>query len=321
MKKDVPKGASKPTYAVEGRQRPVPMGAAQRTGIVVNGQSWNGPPTLYRSTYEPLQNRMPKNPQRVTDPYARNEPLDYNNTPLIDYPGGMVGIKPGQGDIVYDQYGNIVSFVPMGNKANTDRALAGYESADFDTVLAVQKRLTDAGLLSGSAYVPGRFDAATKSALYVAMQEGNRNRMSWMQYADDLAGVEDASGSGSGRRGSSGADYPITTTNTQFSYTAKNKARLLIEQAVQEALGRAPTRNEMRQFVKELRQEEEANPSITTTTTDAEGNVTQEFEPGLEAEAWLSDVYIEDVKPGQQQRYKRAQYENLLMSMMGNGGL
>lgn len=261
-------------------------------------------------------NVPPADANRVFDPQDPLNPLTYGKSTLYDYPGKYVGVNPHQTALVYNRNGELVDAAPMQAPGNTDKVLRSFETADYKTVQATQKMLSDAGLLSSSAYVPGRWDGASKAAMYVAMQEANRNGMPWAQYLRATA-----EGEGSGGTGGPGGG-PKTTVQTIYSYTTKNKASMMIEQAMQEAMGRAPTAAEKRRFIRELRSEEEANPTVVTTTTDAKaGTSTTTTEPGLEPDAWLADTYIEDVKPGKQERYKKAQYENLLMSMMSDGSL
>lgn len=67
-----------------------------------------------------------------------------------------------------------------------------------------------------------------------------------------------------------------TTKTTDTSLTSRVDSDAIFKSAAQSLLGRAPTEAEYKQFYSNLNSQERANPTIatTTTTTDAEGNVT-----------------------------------------------
>lgn len=290
-----------------------------RAGNIVPGMRYNVQGNGAGAFPVPNQNNPLQGSNGSLPPRAiglGDTPLVYKDQQLYRNDGPYVGVNAQSGTAIYDENGLIVESQVYGNDQNTWTNFDTYKTATAEEVAAVQSRLLAGGLLSKGSFVTGRYDVATQAALYVAMQEGNKAGVPWTRYAKMAAGVRNAgSGSGSNQLGP-GDSY----SNTQIRYTTKETAMTLIEQAIQENLGRAPTAGETAQFLRELRSEERDNPVVTTTTLGEGGDTTSETTGGLDAQAWAG-AYTEDVKPKKQQRYKEAQFENALITMMGDGSL
>lgn len=307
-------------------------GAAPVAPVSTSGQVWNPTPgmpvnmprrgTMRDGRFVPNVNQdTPMADPRtgvVAAPTARGMngvPLTYNGEALFRNQGPFVGVDASQGIGMYNSRG-VLKFQPMSpNRSNTWERFDALRTAGVDTIMAVQAKLAQAGLLQNGSYTAGRYDNGTQAALYIAMQQANQSGMAWNDYADQVAQATGSGGSGSGW------EVGRTYTQTSISYTTKERAMGLIEQAIQQELGRAPTKGETARFLRELRSEEKDNPTVTTYTQgENEGDMTTETTGGVDA-ADYTQLYAEDVKPGKQQGYKEAIYENMLMSMMGDGSL
>ena len=242
--------------------------------------------------------------------------LDYNGETLLRNEGTFVGVADDSGIGMYNQNGKlrVNSVRAYGAPGNTWADFDSLKTAQPQQIQTVQARLLSSGLLSKGSFTPGRYDAATQAALYVAMQEGNKAGKAWWKYANELEAQSSSSGSGKMQVGDS-------RTQTNYSFTTRESALSLVKQAIQQDLGRDPTDGETAQFLRELRAEEKSNPVVTTTTLTSEsGDTSVTSEGGVDQQAWADD-YGEKVKPKKSQRYKEAQYENLLISMIGDGSL
>lgn len=270
--------------------------------------------TPYDNPNMPLQNPDGSMPDPLYGP--GNQALSYNDESLFRNTGPFVGVGEDTGVAVFTRNGRLKtqSVKAFGAPGNTWTDFDAFKSARPQQIKSVQSMLVAAGLLSKGSFVAGSYDKATQEAMYVAMREGNMTGKSWWKFAEQSAA---AATTGRNR----GPQVGDTTTQTSYQFTTRDTALGLVKQAIQQDLGRDPTDGEVAKFLRDLRAEEKANPIVSTQTVISEdGDTSTTTEGGVDQAAW-SDDYGERIKPGKSQRYKEAQYENMLIQMISDGSL
>jgi hypothetical protein len=143
----------------------------------------------------------------------------------------------------------------------------------------IQRLLVKAGLIGKKTkFRLGLWDDTTVNAYKKAMVFANRYTVDLPEALDMLAqGQAEGAGVDLDGEGDVGGPEELfsgnkTTTQSQVNLTDAQSARGLLRQALRQKLGRAPTKDEMAQFVSSLNSAERANPrSSTTTSTFDEG--------------------------------------------------
>lgn len=65
---------------------------------------------------------------------------------------------------------------------------------------------------------------------------------------------------------------PKTSTNTSYNLSGQGDAKYIAQQAARSLLGRDPTQSEINTLLNSLNAAERANPTVSTTTTQVDGN-------------------------------------------------
>lgn len=120
-----------------------------------------------------------------------------------------------------------------------------------------------------------------------------------------------------------------TVTSEDFDFTSAEDAQVIITQALQKALGRNPTANELAQFKSTISGYEAEHPKVTTTTqtltpnletgevTASDQSSTTTGGASVEALAGLVSTPVQQTK--EYGKYQSANYFNMLMQMIGGG--
>jgi len=216
--------------------------------------------------------------------------------------------------------------------------------------LALQDKLAVLGYIRGTVNPGdiGQIEAAYKSAMADANHVGAK---SVNRYLDDKLRMYAASGglgsgdSGSGGSGSGGSTtYSSTSISNQsmvsrsVNLTGRGTAEGILRSALQQQLGRAPSKKEVSDFKRALNRKERRNPTITrsnsstttNTTTTTKGksqsstsntsgsskSVTKQsdIDPGEEA---LDFATSSKALRRERNRYQDAQYMDVLSNMLG----
>lgn len=146
-----------------------------------------------------------------------------------------------------------IAFVPMSQAANMyyqwdaktkDKFLSQLSLAGFNTGSLKDAEL--ASLWAGYVEVAGKYTAAGKSI------------SPWEVIGKDI----------SQREAAVAAPRTVTQTSKQYNLSTAEDAQALFQGAAQTLLGRDPTKAEIARFKQTLNKYEQANPTITTTTSN-----------------------------------------------------
>lgn len=142
---------------------------------------------------------------------------------------------------------------------------------------ALQKDLKAAGYLK--KFKAGVADDETVSAFATLLTETARNTKSndmltWQDMLDRRITEAETSGT-----------EKTTTSTTSTSLTTKEAGRGAIWDAFKQSIGRDPTESEIDKFMAHLNAKQQANPSVTTSTVDGEGNTTYFTTGGMTQDA------------------------------------
>lgn len=164
---------------------------------------------------------------------------------------------------------------PPKTKANFESKSLGEFIASFanlprDQMVALQKRLVQAGWLNASSMVPGAFDPATQNAvanvaLNVAVQQQATGRPSVTfdsQINNDIISMKQAVASG---LVPDPTPFTGARTRTDLQHTDPLTAEAITVKALADLLGRAPTPAEVSQYQSTLAGAESSHPVVTTT--------------------------------------------------------
>lgn len=120
-----------------------------------------------------------------------------------------------------------------------------------------------------------------------------------------------------------------TTTNKQINLSSPEEVRALAMQTLREALGRNPTADELTQYRASINSLEQANPEVTTTTTQLKPNLaTGEVEQTAQSstttggvgQAGAEAAIMGSVeKSPEYAKFQGANYFNALLAMLGGG--
>lgn len=234
-----------------------------------------------------------------------------------------------------DAYGNPAATDtegrPMPVADNTWAELDKWRNAGEQKIKALQIDLVKAGWLTKQS-VTGTWSDATDKAMQALMLVGNKNFKSWRSIVvSDQEEIKKGLGPGGGvGKNPGGADGPpqdYTQVTTSYNKMPKRDALTAVRDAMTEDLGRAPTDEEVRGFIKDLRQFEQSNPNITTTEHRYEqqgdvwvDNPISTTEPGADP-AGLLDTYAEEKNPKAVKRYKKANILASVIDDIANGVL
>lgn len=223
-----------------------------------------------------------------------------------------------------------VQYKPTGPfKHNTWAELKDMETWGEDRMRDLQKRLVKAGWLSKQS-ITGSFSEATQNAMKALMYAGNRSGNSWGDIlTQSRYNVLNRQSDNAGDPSGTGKDVPqdFTQVSTSYNKLPKRDALTAVKDAMQEDLGRAPTDDEVQGFIKDLRQFERANPTVTTTEHKFEkqgdewvDNPITTTEQGADP-AGLIDDYAEKANPKAVKRYKKANMLADIIDGIANGTL
>lgn len=234
-----------------------------------------------------------------------------------------------------DAYGNPattdVEGRPMPVADNTWAELDKWKNAGEQKIKALQIDLVKAGWLT-KASVTGTWTESTDKAMQALMLVGNKNFKSWRSIiVSDQQEIKNGLGPGGGvgKNPGGGSEVPqdYTQVTTSYNKMPKRDALTAVRDAMTEDLGRAPTDEEVRGFIKDLRRFEQDNPNITTTEHRYEqqgdmwvDNPVSTTEPGNDPSGLL-DTYAEEKNPKAVKRYKKANILASVIDDIANGVL
>ena len=199
-----------------------------------------------------------------------------------------------------------------GLEYNTYTAFNNFFSQSPAEIKKFQRQLVGLGYLTESD-INGRWgqksDPKTRAALAQLMYEGNLSGRAWFDVLTQGAAGTGPGGSGPG---GSGPSYPYTTVQRNKTISTMQDARLVLRQTMQQLLGREPTDNEVKGFLKDLNQQERENPQVTRTTyqSEEESNTVNKggFTPSAYAEDWTKEEF-----PKQYDRFQEDSYEDMAL--------
>jgi hypothetical protein len=197
-----------------------------------------------------------------------------------------------------------------GLEYNTYAAFNNFFSQSDSEIKKFQRQLVNLGYLTESD-INGRWgqksDPKTRAALAQLMYEGNLSGRAWFDVL-----TQGSAGTNPGGMGPGGRDYPYTTVQRNKTISTMQDARLVLRQTMQQLLGREPTDNEVKGFLKDLNQQERENPQVTRTTNVSvdESNTVNKggFNPSAYAEDWTQDEF-----PGQYDKFQQNSYEDMAL--------
>lgn len=267
----------------------------------------------------------------------RVESVSWNGHVLPKVPNStdknpLVGIK-GKDSYYYDpsnpyvdEYGARSNMVPMtdaeGNPVgsfshNTWSQLDAMSQWGEEQLANLQVQLVKAGWVTKQS-LTGSWNDSTEKAVKALMLIGNRSGITWeeaMMNGTDITGNTGTNGTGDGPP----QDY--TDTRTEINKTPRRDALTILREAMKEDLGRAPTDEEMRGFVKDLHEFERGNPDVTTTQhrfkKEGDGyvdNPVVENAPGADP-SFLYDQYAEE-SPDTKKEARKYRRTNLLWNLV-----
>lgn len=86
------------------------------------------------------------------------------------------------------------------------------------------------------------------------------------------------------------ANQPRTQVNRSYQYLAPESARLLVQNAFAQAVGRDPTPSELRQLAEAIVGKSKSDPTVTTVTTDpTTGNTKTTSDPGFDPQSYIAN--------------------------------
>ena len=131
----------------------------------------------------------------------------------------------------------------------------------------LQKKMKRAGYYSsGDTIAPGNFQTNDIIYYQAALSEANVAGLTVDQLFELRArGVKKLKAAGGGGRGGGGGGAPTRTVDINFSTTTMANGRTLLTKVLQDALGRAPSDEELSQFMAMLNGAESKSPTKTIT--------------------------------------------------------
>ena len=195
-------------------------------------------------------------------------------------------------------------------------------------VTSFQKDLIKAGYYNpDESFAYGLIGEEERKWMKKIMAYGNVNGLEWTEALSILvqAGVEkqarDKAAEDAASSGGGGGGGTSVYTQTQFNQTSMAQGRSTLVNVLRDALGRYPTDDELRQFMRILNSEESKKPSVsTTTTTSADGNtsaVTNTTPSSVNAEAMALD-FAQEIRGGKAYQANQAdKYMSALMQSLG----
>jgi len=204
---------------------------------------------------------------------------------------------------------------------NTKEAFYNILGGRRSDITWLQQQFIAKGFMSESD-IDGQWGFATnektQQVLANLMQQGNLSGVSWQSY---LAGTSDVSsalttrGGGGGGGAGGGLSYPYTTRQQNIALTTRGDAKMLLAQAMQQLLGRNPSNDEVRGFVKQLHDEERDNPTITTTDVMS-GTETSTTTRGGVNQAVYAEQWVEEEFPKANREYEQGRYEQMALNIL-----
>lgn len=190
-------------------------------------------------------------------------------------------------------------------------------------VIYAQSVLAARGKLTGDYWV-GHFDTKTKAAMQEAFMEANWYNMTLAEYFTlskaELKELTEGGDGGGSLGGGGGGPTTTTGTTTSINLSGPAEARSVLSSVMAQYLGRAPTRTEIDQFLKNLNRRERRNPSVTDYTTTTEGthtDTTTTTKGGSVDATGLAEDFVGENRPAEQHRFQTGQYFDVLANMLG----
>lgn len=177
---------------------------------------------------------------------------------------------------------------------------------DAKTRAKFQKDLARAGLYeSTEVYTPGIITTREIELMTGLMAEANKNGLTWQEMMDIeiVEGRRRAAAAAAAAGGGGGGGGGGTNIYTQIQYTQTSiaQARSLLVSVLRDALGRAPTDEEVQRFVLLLNKAESKSPTKTVTKTTTMGDrtrgVSRTTPSTVDAEA-LAQQFAEEIGGG-----------------------
>ena len=201
------------------------------------------------------------------------------------------------------QIGDAKEFAPKTLVINNTRTLGEVANDPFGwdekKLKSVSQMMIDAGYIKPGADLMDVANVWGRLSAISALQYQKGKRVTPL---DILRGQSFGliGGAGIGR-----GPKTVTSTDTDYTVTNATTAKQLAQAALSQRVGRKATDEEVAEFIKDLREEEKANPSVrtTTTTTNADGTSqtsTSTTKQGINVEAfqrqWADEYDTEEAK-------------------------
>jgi hypothetical protein len=221
--------------------------------------------------------------QAVTEDYWREHP---NRAQVAPY----TGRGPRR------ETANVVAAPPRPVWNDSGTAITGWEARDRpyapSSYLSLNGRQLqsvrdaidfEAGFDAPDSWIRNRWASAQAESRRLIQEEGMYvTPIELMtRYAMQMAGGGGSGGGGGGYGGyggyggggGGGGGGPTTSINTNVTLTDPDTARTLLDQALSSYLGREATPQEQKKFLAALNEHEKASPTVTTSVTNAAGQV------------------------------------------------
>lgn len=255
-------------------------------------------------------------------PGVKEAKWTYQNYDIPEFEGSpLVGMPSASAGIIY----NGAQLVGTNTKQDLQAIL---DSKNTRQIRALQSQMYQAGWITKQSITGKTTGEAFQNALAFLFYQGNVSGRGWrdvLSGGPSDAGVDEGGGPGGGGPGG-GREIPfgtpVTNTSTSLNEATKGQARAYLKEALATVLGRGPKPGEFNAFLDALRDKEDKNPSVTVTTStqnsQTDSSSTSETSGGMSGEdyAQFAENFAEDLDPKQARRYKRAEYEQLLTSLI-----
>jgi len=205
--------------------------------------------------------------------------------------------------------------VPGRSLMPTTTAISQWYAWDEEERKKLAEELYQNGIIDSAANMDAAFSMWQAAVNQAAnFQLVGKDVTPW-QIIENQGSYNKANGIGPGGQE---APQPSTSTNTNYSYLDPAQAELTVKNMFQEAVGRAPTGDELERYSTMIISASHEDPSTTVTSTDGRGNTTSRFTPGFtdaDAQEQIDTKLANDPESGAYQAV--SSYFPLLEQLMG----
>lgn len=267
----------------------------------------------------PITKRELNNPGASQFTYQGfNVPM-YDDSELVGLPAGASAVIDGKAQGIWGLRNTVSDLQKLINTKNSNR------------VRELQAKMYRYGWIGKQSITGKASTESFQSTIAYLMYQGNMIGENWEAVLElgpkgvAQAGGRSTGGGGGGGGGGSMLGVPVTTTTSAVDHLTKGNARNYLRDALANVLGRGPQPGEFNEFLDMLREKEQENPVISTTTTvvnsKTDRDTTSERSGGMDQADYqqVAERFANRADPAQADRYKRAGYEQMLNQLIEGG--